>query len=104
MNGWSLWRTCNVDPSPEDLKVAQLRGRSCWTAGKSAPSRPSRCSNESALGVSMPSGRRGPVIRFAPDSLFGFCMARPGVIERTDGRKVGFIGTMNETRHGWQQH
>ncbi|MGB5734175.1 MAG: SNF2-related protein, partial [Thiohalocapsa sp.] len=29
---------------------------------------------------------------------------KAGVIERSDGRKLGFIGSMNETRHGWQRH
>jgi hypothetical protein len=25
-------------------------------------------------------------------------------VERGHGRKAGFIGSMNETRHGWQHH
>jgi hypothetical protein len=48
--------------------------------------------------------RRGQVTRFAPDSLCGFPHGKARVIERADGRKVGFIGSMNETRQGWQQH
>ena len=48
--------------------------------------------------------KRGQVIRVAPDSLCGFLHGKAGVIERADGRKVGFIGSMNETRHGWQNH
>ena len=48
--------------------------------------------------------RRGQVIRVAPDSLCGFLHGKAGVIEQADGRKVGFIRSMNETRHGWQKH
>ncbi len=40
----------------------------------------------------------------APDSVCGFVHGKAGVIERADGRKLGFIGSMNETRHGWQRH
>jgi hypothetical protein len=46
--------------------------------------------------------RRGQVIRVAPDNVCGFLHGKAGVIERADGRKVGFIGSMNETRHGWR--
>jgi hypothetical protein len=48
--------------------------------------------------------QRGQVIRVAPDSVCGFVHGKAGVIERADGRTLGFIGSMNETRHGWQQH
>ena len=44
------------------------------------------------------------MIRVAPDSICGFVHGKAGVIERADGRQVGFIGSMNETRSGWQQH
>ena len=42
--------------------------------------------------------RHGQTIRVAPDSLCGFLHGKAGVIERADGRKVGFIGSMNETK------
>ena len=29
---------------------------------------------------------------------------KAGVIELADGKKLGFIGSMNETRSGWQRH
>lgn len=48
--------------------------------------------------------KRGQVIRVAPDSVCGFVHGKAGVIERSDGRKLGFMGSMNETRHGWQRH
>ena len=43
-------------------------------------------------------------IRVAPDERCGFVHGKAGWIELTDGRQLAFIGSMNETRHGWQQH
>jgi hypothetical protein len=43
-------------------------------------------------------------VRVAPDSICGFVHGKAGVIELADGRKLGFIGSMNETRSGWQRH
>jgi hypothetical protein len=40
--------------------------------------------------------QRGQVIRVAPDSVCGFVHGKAGVIEPADGRKLGFIGSMNE--------
>ena len=48
--------------------------------------------------------QHGQAIRVAPDSVCGFVHGKAGVIKRADGRKVGFIGSMNETRSGWQHH
>ncbi len=33
-----------------------------------------------------------------------FVHGKAGVIGLADGRKLGFIGSMNETRSGWQRH
>ena len=96
---------CNVDIHPDDLKVAQLReskmlGR--W--------------NEKAIEVEALLNRdryrrldrfltkHGQAVRVAPDSICGFLHGKAGVIERADGLKLGFIGSMNETRSGWQRH
>jgi phosphatidylserine/phosphatidylglycerophosphate/cardiolipin synthase-like enzyme len=48
--------------------------------------------------------RHGQAVRVAPDSVCGFVHGKAGVIELADGRKLGFIGSMNETRSGWQRH
>ncbi|QBQ53838.1 phospholipase D-like domain-containing anti-phage protein [Nitrosococcus wardiae] len=96
---------CNADLSPEDLQVAKIRetrllGR--W--------------NEQAIEADALLNRdryrqlhaflttRGPAIRVAPNTVCGFLHGKAGVIERADGRKVGFIGSLNETRQGWQAH
>jgi superfamily II DNA or RNA helicase len=96
---------CNVDIHPDDLKVAQLReskmlGR--W--------------NERALEAEALLHRdryrrldaflqgHGQAVRVAPDDICGFVHGKAGVITLADGRKLGFIGSMNETRSGWQRH
>lgn len=96
---------CNVDIQADDLRVAQLReakmmGR--W--------------NEKSLEADALLNRdryrlldsflkkHGQAVRVAPDSVCGFLHGKAGVIERADGSKIGFIGSMNETSSGWQRH
>ncbi|TCA43561.1 helicase [Rhizobium leguminosarum bv. viciae] len=96
---------CNVDIHPDDLRVAKLReakmiGR--W--------------NERALEAEALLNREryrrldaflqihGQAVRVASDDVCGFLHGKAGVIECADGRKLGFIGSMNETRSGWQRH
>ena len=48
--------------------------------------------------------KHGQAVRVAPDNVCGFLHGKAGVIECADGRKLGFIGSMNETSSGWQRH
>jgi superfamily II DNA or RNA helicase len=96
---------CNVDLSPEDLKVAQLReARMLGRWNERSIEAESLLNRERYQRLDAFLSKRGQVIRVAPDSVCGFVHGKAGVIERADGRKVGFIGSMNETRHGWQSH
>ncbi len=96
---------CNVDLSPEDLKVAQLReARMLGRWNERSIEAESLLNRERYQRLDAFLAKRGQVIRVAPDSVCGFVHGKAGVIERADGRKVGFIGSMNETRHGWQHH
>ncbi|MCH7687863.1 MAG: helicase, partial [Planctomycetes bacterium] len=96
---------CNVDLSPEDLKVAQLReARMLGRWNQNSIEAESLLNRERYKRLDEFLEKRGQVIRVAPDSVCGFVHGKAGVIELADGRKVGFIGSMNETRHGWQQH
>lgn len=96
---------CNVDIHPDDLKVAQLReskmlGR--W--------------NERGLEAEALLHRKryqrldaflkahGQAVRVAPDDVCGFVHGKAGVITLEDGRRLGFIGSMNETLSGWRRH
>ncbi len=96
---------CNVDIHPDDLKVAQLReskmiGR--WNdqdiETEALLNRDRYRRLDSFL------EKHGQVIRVAPDSVCGFLHGKAGIIELADGRKLGFIGSMNETSNGWQRH
>lgn len=96
---------CNVDLSPEDLKVAQLReARMLGRWNERSIEAESLLNRARYQRLDAFLAKRGQVIRVAPDSVCGFVHGKAGVIERADGRKVGFIGSMNETRHGWQDH
>ncbi|WP_245970040.1 phospholipase D-like domain-containing protein [Thiocapsa rosea] len=89
----------------EDLKVAQLReARMPGRWNERSIEAESLLNRERYRRLDAFLARRGQVIRVAPDSLCGFLHGKAGMIERADGRKVGFIGSMNETRHGWQKH
>ncbi len=96
---------CNVDLAPEDLKVAQLReARMLGRWNERSIEAESLLNRERYQRLDAFLARRGQVIRVAPDSICGFVHGKAGVIQRADGRKLGFIGSMNETRQGWQRH
>ena len=96
---------CNVDIHPDDLKVAQLReskmlGR--WNErGLEAEALLNR---ERYRRLDAFLHKHGQAVRVAPDDICGFVHGKAGVITLADGRKLGFIGSMNETRSGWQRH
>lgn len=96
---------CNVDIHPDDLKVAQLReskmlGR--WNErGLEAEALLNR---ERYRCLDSFLQKHGPAVRVAPDDICGFVHGKAGVITLADGRRLGFIGSMNETRSGWQRH
>ena len=96
---------CNVDVHPDDLKVAQcleakMLGR--WHAN--ALEAEALLNRDRYRRLAAFLQQRGQVIRVAPDNVCGFLHGKAGVIVCADGRKVGFMGSMNETRSGWQQH
>lgn len=43
-------------------------------------------------------------IRVASDDICGFVHGKAGVIECADGTKIGFIGSINETKKGWDDN
>lgn len=96
---------CNVDLAPEDLKVAQIReARMLGRWNERSIEAESLLNRERYRRLDDFLAKRGQAIRVAPDSVCGFVHGKAGVIERADGSKLGFIGSMNETRHGWQDH
>ncbi|MCY4358196.1 MAG: SNF2-related protein [Gammaproteobacteria bacterium] len=96
---------CNVDIHPEDLKVAQLRQTKMvdrWS--ENAIEAEALLNRDRYRNLDSFLQKHGQVIRVAPDSVCGFLHGKAGVIKLADGRKLGFIGSMNETRSGWQRH
>ena len=96
---------CNVDIHPEDLKIAQLRASKMigrWNEENIETEALLNRNRYRRLDEFLE--RHGQVIRVAPDSVCGFLHGKAGVIECADGRKLGFIGSMNETSSGWQRH
>ena len=43
-------------------------------------------------------------VRVLPNDVFGLIHGKAGVITKTDGRKVAFLGSMNETYSGWNKN
>ncbi len=41
-------------------------------------------------------------VRVLPDEIFGLIHGKAGVITMADGRRTSFLGSVNETRSGWQ--
>lgn len=96
---------CNVDIHPDDLKVAQLRestmlGR--WN--ERALEAEALLNRERYRRLDAFLVKHGQAVRIAPDDICGFVHGKAGVITLADGRRLGFIGSMNETRSGWQRH
>lgn len=96
---------CNVDIHPDDLKVAQMRetkmiGR--WNEQDIEAE--SLLNRERYRRLDSFLSKHGQTIRVAPDSVCGFLHGKAGVIELANGKKIGFIGSMNETSSGWQRH
>ena len=97
---------CNVDVHPADLQVAQLReaklmGR--WN-DKTVLEVDALLNRDRYRRLDAFLQKHGQAVRVAPDNVCGFLHGKAGVIERADGRKIGFMGSMNETRSGWQNH
>jgi len=96
---------CNVDIHPDDLKIAQLReSKMIGRWNETAIEAEALLNRSRYRRLDEFIAKRGQVIRVAPDSICGFLHGKAGVIELADGRKLGFIGSMNETSSGWQRH
>ena len=102
---------CNSDVQYEDLEVANLRRaavrrRESALLGRLEPQTEVdalRNRERYQLLESFLQTHPG-AIRVAPDEHCGFLHGKAGLIERVDGQRIAFIGSMNETRSGWTKH
>lgn len=96
---------CNADIAQEDLRVAQLcEAKLLGRWNEVSVEAEALLNRERYQRLAEFLTKRGQVIRVAPDSVCGFVHGKAGVIYLADGRKLGFIGSMNETRNGWREH
>lgn len=96
---------CNVDIHPDDLKVAQLReSKMLGRWNEHALEAEALLNRERYRRLDAFLAKHGQAVRIAPDEICGFVHGKAGVITLADGRRLGFIGSMNETRNGWQRH
>lgn len=96
---------CNADIQAEDLRVAQVcEAKLLGKLNERSVEAESLLHRERYQRLASFLEKRGQVIRVAPDSTCGFVHGKAGVIDLADGRKLGFIGSMNETSSGWQSH
>jgi len=96
---------CNVDIHPDDLKVAQLReSKMLGRWNERALEAEALLNRDRYRRLDAFLQKHGQVVRVAPDDICGFVHGKAGVITLADGRRLGFIGSMNETRSGWQRH
>ncbi len=96
---------CNVDIHPDDLRVAKLReAKMIGRWNERALEAEALLNRERYRRLDAFLQKHGQAVRVAPDDVCGFLHGKAGVIECADGRKLGFMGSMNETRSGWQRH
>lgn len=96
---------CNADIQSEDLRVAQVcEAKLLGKLNERSVEIESLLNRERYQQLASFLEKRGQVIRVAPDNACGFVHGKAGVIDLADGRKLGFIGSMNETSSGWQSH
>lgn len=96
---------CNADIQAEDLRVAQVcEAKLLGKWNEHSVEAETLMNRERYQRLAAFLDKRGQVIRVAPDSACGFVHGKAGVIDLADGRKLGFIGSMNETSNGWQSH
>ena len=96
---------CNVDIRAADLKVAKLReARMIGRWNENEVEEDALFNRDRYLRLDSFLTKHGQVVRVVPSSLCGFLHGKAGVIQLANKKKLGFIGSMNETSSGWQEH
>ncbi len=97
---------CNSDLDPRDIKASRLARESAlkekWNEGFDEIDSLGNRKRYKRLYELLKSGRVKVQVVSANDAPF--LHGKAGVIERRDGSKTSFIGSLNETREGWQEH
>jgi superfamily II DNA or RNA helicase len=96
---------CNSDVRAEDIKIARVREAKLLGRLNSQAVEIDALLNKPRYQWLYDFLTRHPdAIRVAPDEFCGFVHGKAGVIWKKDGARIGFIGSMNETRAGWRKN
>ncbi|MBE9176755.1 helicase [Synechocystis salina LEGE 06155] len=96
---------CNSDVRAEDIRVAKVQEAKLLGRLNNVPIEAETLLNRPRYQWLYDFLNQHPdAIRVAPDNYCGFVHGKAGVIEKRDGSRIGFIGSMNETKAGWQEH
>jgi len=96
---------CNSDVRAEDIKIARVQEAKLLGRLNSQAVEIDSLLNKARYQWLFDFLTRHPdAIRVAPDEFCGFVHGKAGVIWKNDGSRIGFIGSMNETRAGWQKN
>jgi hypothetical protein len=95
---------CNVDIHPDDLKVAQLRESKMLGRWNERALEAEALLNRDRYRRLDPSSQAWPGGAHRARRHLRFRARQGGRDHLADGRRLGFIGSMNETRSGWQRH
>lgn len=102
----SIEIVCNSDLDPRDIKASRLARETAlkekWNEGFDEIDSLINRKRYQRLYQLLKSGKVKVQVVSANDAPF--LHGKAGVIERRDGGKTSFIGSLNETREGWQEH
>ena len=102
----SIEIVCNSDLDPRDIKASKLARETAlkekWNEGFDEIDSIANRKRYQRLYDLLKSGKVKVQVVSANDAPF--LHGKAGVIESRDGSKTSFIGSLNETREGWQDH
>ena len=102
----SIEIVCNSDLDPRDIKASRLARETAlkekWNEGFDEIDTLMNRKRYQRLYELLKSGK--VTVRVVSANDAPFLHGKAGVIESRDGTKTSFIGSLNETREGWQEH
>jgi PLD-like domain len=102
----SIEIVCNSDLDPRDIKASRLARETAlkekWNEGSDAIDTLMHRKRYRRLYELLKGGK--VTVRVVSANDAPFLHGKAGVIESRDGTKTCFIGSLNETREGWQEH
>ncbi len=96
---------CNSQVTAEDIKIARIQeAKLLGRLNSQAAEIDSLLNKPRYQWLQAFLEQRPDAVRVAPDDFCGFVHGKAGVIWKNDGTRIGFMGSVNETRTGWQHN